>query len=348
MEKKYIHIYQCKQGDILAEDILDAYGTIIVSKDVVINEHVIKKLNSSRIRQLAVYEKTNPENEDKIGLSSAEFKKCYREDICAMKRMLEDIVAGRKLDYEKVKSISDSVYSKRHNIANIIECTTEIKNVEEYIYTHSINVAMYALLIAKWLDLSEEETRNIVTIGILHDIGKSGISEDILNKKGSLLPEEFEEIKHHTEIGYEILKDIPQLSDEIREGVLMHHEREDGKGYPAGIKGDKINLYAKIISVADVYDALTSERVYKKRITPFDTFSELVRIGYGYFDTKVLMTVLSNISCYYNGTYVKMNTGETGKIIFVAPQSISTPIVAVNGKLIDLSRNRQLKIVDMI
>lgn len=348
MKKKYIHIYQCRRGDKLADDVYDDCGVLIVSKDAVINEHVIKRLEAFRIRQLLVYEPQNGENIEKGGSSLAEFKKDYRNDLNVMKQVLGDLVSGRKLDYDRVKCISNSVYSKINNISNIVECMNEVKNIDEYTYTHSINVSVYALLIAKWLNLSEEETRNVVTTGILHDIGKSRISGDILNKKGPLLPEEYEQIKHHADIGYHLSEDIPQLTDEIREGILKHHEREDGKGYPSGIKGDNINRYAKIISVADVYDALTSERVYKKRITPFDTYSELIRIGYGYFDTKVLMTFLSNISCYYIGSMVKMNNGDTGKVIFVAPRSISTPIVTVNGKYIDLSQNRQFKIVEML
>lgn len=363
MKKRYVHIYQCKHGDILADDVYDDCGILIESKDTEINEHVIKRLKTFRIRQLSVYELQNTENTENIeniknienientengGVSLDEFKKDYRKDLNIMKQVLGDLAAGRTPDYEKVECISNSIYSKINSISNIVECMNEVKNMDEYTYTHCINVSMYALLIAKWLNLSEAETRNVVTTGILHDIGKSRISSDILNKKGTLLPEEYERIKRHADIGYHISKDIPHLTDEIREGILMHHEREDGKGYPSGIKGDNINRYAKIISVVDVYDALTSQRVYKKRITPFDTFSELIRIGYGYFDTKVLMTFLSNISCYYIGTIVKMNNGETGKVIFVAPQSITMPIVSVNGKYIDLSQDRQFKIVEMM
>jgi len=348
MNKKYIHIYQCKQGDILVDDVYDDCGILIGAKDEVINEHVINRLKTFRIRQVSVYDSQNVENKEKGGSSLDEFKKDYRKDLNFMKQLLDDLDEGRKLDYEKVECISNSIYSKINSISNIVACVNEVNNIDEYTYTHSINVSMYALLIAKWLKLSEEETRNVVTTGILYDIGKSRISGDILNKKGSLLPEEYEQIKHHADIAYQLSKDIPQLTDEIREGILMHHEREDGKGYPSGIKGNNINRYAKIISVADVYDALTSERVYKKRSTPFDTFGELIGIGYGYFDTKVLLTFLSNISSYYSGTFVKMNNGEMGKVIFVTPQSISMPIVAVNGKYIDLSQNRQLKIAEMM
>ncbi|MDF2524071.1 MAG: metal dependent phosphohydrolase [Clostridiales bacterium] len=346
--KKYIHIYQCKPGDKLADDVYDDHGVLIVSKDEGVNEHIIKRLKAFRIRQLSVYELQERENTEKGVSCLEEFKKDYRENLNVMKQVLGDMAAGRKPEYEKVECISNAIYSKINSISNIIECMNEVKNMDEYTYTHSINVSLYALLIAKWMGLSEVETRNVVTTGILHDIGKSRISVDILNKKGQLLPEEYEQIKNHVDLGYILSLNIPQLTDEIREGILMHHEREDGKGYPFGIKGDNINRYAKIISVADVYDALTSERVYKRRITPFDTFRELIRIGYGYFDTKVLMTFLSNISTYYIGTIVKMNNGETGKVIYIAPQSISTPIVSVNGMYIDLSQNRQLKIVEMM
>lgn len=347
-KKKYLHIYQCREGYILADDVYDNRDVLILPKDTILDGHAIMRLKALRIRQLLVYEPQETEEAEKNEYSLYKFKKEYRENLSVMKQIVGDLAAGRKPDYDKVQSISNSIYSKIDSISNIINCMNKVKNMDEYTYTHSINVSVYALLIAKWLGLSEEEIRSVVITGILHDIGKLKIPGDILNKKGPLLPEEFEKIKEHTSIGYHLSLDIPQLTEKIREGILMHHEREDGKGYPFGLAGDKINLYAKIISIADVYDALTSERVYKKRVTPFDTFGELIRIGYGHFDTKVLMTFLSNISCYYIGSIVKMSNGEKGRVIFVAPHSISAPIVSVNNKFIDLSQNKQYKIVEML
>jgi putative nucleotidyltransferase with HDIG domain len=347
-KKKFIHIYQCKPGYKLAEDVYDDYGIFILSKDTIIDSHVIKRLKSFRIRQLSVYELQKEENGNNDGSHLEQFKKDYRKDLNNMKHLLDDLAAGRKLDYERVEYISKSIYSKVSNTSDIIECMNEVKNIDEYTYTHSINVSVYGLLIARWLGLPESKVQNVVITGILHDIGKTKIPGFILNKPGPLQEQEYNQIKNHSRIGYELSMDIPQITDEIREGILMHHEREDGSGYPLRVKGEKINPYAKIISVADVYDALTSERVYKKRIPPFDTFGEFIRIGYGYFDTKVLMTFLSNISCYYIGSKVKLNNGETGEVVFVQRYSISTPIVSVNGKCIDLSENRQLKIVEML
>ncbi|NSW91779.1 MAG: HD-GYP domain-containing protein [Firmicutes bacterium] len=346
--KKYVHLYQCRPGDILADDLYNDHGILIVSKGTVINEYIIKRLEAFRVRQLSVYEPKDRKKGEKNVLFIKKFKRDYKENLDIIKQVLNDLVSGKKLDYEKIEYISNFVYSQISNISYILECMNEIKNVSEYTYTHSINVSVYALLIARWLGLSEEETKSVVTTGILHDIGKSRIPVDILNKKGPLLPEEYEQIKNHTAIGCELTENIPQITNDIREGIYMHHEREDGKGYPLGIKGDRINRYSKIISVADVYDALTSERIYKKRITPFDTFREFLRIGYGYFDTKVMITFLSNVSSYYIGSKVKMNNGKTGEVVFISPQSISTPIVSVDGMYIDLSQNKQYKIVEMV
>lgn len=348
MRKKYIHIYQCKWGDIIADDIYDNRGLIIASKDEVLDESIIKKLKTFGIRQLCVYTMQNGESAEKSGLYSMEFRRKYEENLNSLKRILCDMAVGKRANYGELNCIADSIYSKMTDTGAIIECMNEVRNTDEYIYTHSINVSIYSLLIAKWLDLTELDTRNVVMTGLLHDIGKLRIPVKFLNKKGPLLPEEYEQIKEHADIGYHLAKEIPHLTEEIQEGILMHHEREDGKGYPLGIKGNDINIYAKIISIADVYDALTSERIYKKRITPFETFNELTRMGFGYFDTEILMTFLSNISRYYIGSKVKMNNGESGKVIFIAPQSISMPIVHVKDRYIDLSQERQYKIIEML
>lgn len=350
-KKKYIHIYQCKPGYILAEDLCDNGGILIIPRGVVIDENIIKKLNAFKIRQLTVYEPQEAAKEpepERGEVYLREFRKDYRKNVDEVKQVLYDLAAGKKLDYEKIDAISDSVYTKVNRITNIIECMNEVKNVDEYTYTHCINVSVYAMLIARWLDMSDSEIREVVTAGVLHDIGKSKIPAEILNKRGALLKEEFEQIKNHSMIGYELSGEIPQLSQEIREGILMHHEWVDGNGYPFGLRGEEINRYAKIIAVADVYDALTSERIYKNRIPPFDTFEEFIKMGYGHFDAKVMMTFLSNIAGFYTGSKVKLSNGETGEVVFVPPQNIASPVVYANGRYIDLSQEKDLKIVEMV
>jgi len=348
MKRRYVHIYQCKPGYILADDVYDEKGILIVSKYTMIDDYIIKRLKDFRIRQLYIYEDEEVDYNEAKKAYIAHLKRDYKKNVNIMKQLINDLAAGRKLDYERVKYISDSVYSRISNITNIPEYMNVVKDIDEYTYRHSINVSIYAFFIAKWLGMEESEIKDIITTGILHDIGKSRIPDNILNKKGPLLPEEFEKMKEHTGIGYKLSLDIAYLTDEIREGILMHHENEDGSGYPYGLKGEKINTYAKIIAIADVYDALTSERVYKKRNTPFDAFGEIIRMGYSKFDAKILMTFLTNICGYYIGSMVKMNNGQIGQVIFISPLRISKPIVSVDGRCIDLSRKKYFRIDEML
>jgi len=351
-EKKYIHIYQCKPGYILADDIYDDRGFLIASKGETISENTIKRLIKFRIRQLSVYEPGKGEDakkEVRKRVSAVDlFNRNYRQSLYTIRQVFNDLKSGKTPDNGRVDMVSKSVHSIVNGIGNIIGCVNDARSMDEYIYTHSINVALYSLLLARWLGLQESECRNVVIAAVLHDIGKAMMPEEILNKKGPLSSDEYELMKSHATIGYKISEGMPQLNDDIRKGILMHHERDDGNGYPSGVTGDKINLYAKIITVTDVFDALTSERVYKRRTNPFDTFDELVRIGYGKFDIQVLTTFLSNISRYYIGAAVKMNNGETGEVIFIAPQCISRPIVSINGNYIDLFKDRHYKIVEVL
>lgn len=134
----------------------------------------------------------------------------------------------------------------------------------------------------------------------------------------------------------------------MKEAILRHHERVDGCGYPLGIPGEYLSIYTKIIMVADVYDTLTSERAYKKRLTPFDTFLEMEKRGYDHFDPQVLLVFLRNIANHYTGAKVRLNTGEIGEIACCLPQNIAKPLIVVNGKCINLSRESEYSIAEVL
>jgi putative nucleotidyltransferase with HDIG domain len=268
----------------------------------------------------------------------------------SIKSIINDLAAGRGIDNEKVHEISDSLYENMYSNIAVTECLNKIKVVDEYTYSHCINVSLYSMLIGKWLELPESEIKLLMLAGILHDVGKSKIPIEILNKKGPLTQEEFEVIKNHPLYGFEIIKDNTGINKKVKEAVLMHHEKENGTGYPFGIKSVSISGFAKIVSIADAFDALTSERVYKKRQTPFDTFGEFERIGIGegHYDPIILLKFIHNISQYYVGSRVRMSTGKFGEIVYVPPHNISNPVVKVDGSYIDLSAQRGMKIIEML
>lgn len=345
--KKHVKIFECKKGDIIADDIFNDYGILIVSKNAPINDYVIHKLIQFGIYDVNVYNQEYPYNKGDPQ-TITQLKDKYESNVSSIKEVINELATGKGIDYDKIKTISDSVYLNVASNFSLIECINNLKDIDEYTYTHSINVSIYAMLLSRWLDLNEKEVENAVLSGILHDIGKAKIPKNILNKKGPLSPKEFDIMKNHTVLGYDIVKNITELSLEIKKAVLLHHEKDNGKGYPLGFTGSKLNMYTKIISVVDVYDALTSNRCYKKKITPFDCFKQIQMMGIGHFDIKVMLTFLYNIANYYIGSQVAMSNGEIGEVVFIVPNNISKPIVHVRDRFIDLCTDDTLKIVEML
>ena len=158
--------------------------------------------------------------------------------------------------------------------------------LDEYTRGHSVRVAHYSALIGKKLKLKEDELRNLGYIALMHDCGKIGVPDAVLNKPDRLLPEEFKIIASHTEVGGKILENFSAIPG-IKEGALYHHERYDGKGYPEGIKGDAIPLYARIICVADSFDAMNSDRCYRKHLPREVILAELEKCAGAQFDPKL-------------------------------------------------------------
>lgn len=347
MTKKHVRLFECKTGEIIADDIFNDKGILIIPKNAPINDYVIYKLINLGVYDVTIYSQEDIYNkEDHLTIS--QLKNKYENYVTAIKDILNELASGKELDFEKAKTISDSVYLNVTSNYNLIRCINELRNFDEYTYTHSINVSIYAMLLSRWLDLNEKDIENTIISGILHDTGKAKIPAGILNKKGPLSPREFDIMKTHTILGYDIVKNIAELNLEIKKVVLLHHEKDNGKGYPFGFKGSKLNMYTKIISVADVYDALTSNRCYKKKITPFDCFKQIQMMGIGHFDIKVMLTFLYNIANYYIGSKVVMSNGEIGEVVFIVPNDISKPIVRIKDEFIDLSTDNTLKIVEML
>jgi len=165
---------------------------------------------------------------------------------------------------------------------------------DQFTQGHSQKVSAYAVLIAEALGLEAAQIEEIRLGGMLHDVGKVGILESILNKTGPLNPDEWEAMKRHVEYGAKLLEPL-RGTDEIRKMVAHHHEFFDGSGYPAGLSGNQIPLGARIIAVADAYDTITTERTYKKARTPDEAFGELGRCGSAQFDPQLVRVFISRL-----------------------------------------------------
>ena len=342
--KVEVNVEELVPGMEIAENIFNDWGAIIIAENSILDHSLIKGLNMLGIKRIKTYRKAY----DVWDRSFEEFKIRYTQNLILIREVIQDLYTGKPLDMGKINAITRSINEKNYEGIDILKFIGEGRVADEYIYTHCINVAMLSMLIARWLRLGEEETEEVEKAGLLHDIGKSRIAPSIVNKPGPLLPHEFEEIKKHPAYGYEILKGVEGLPDEICRGVLMHHEREDGSGYPAALKRESISEYARIIAVADIYDAMTSDRTYLRKQSPFSAFEYLESVSLKELDTRITEVFLENAPSFYVGEKFFLNSGEICEIVFIDPKKPSKPLIKIGERYVDLSRDRSLFIERMI
>ncbi len=215
-----------------------------------------------------------------------------------------------------------------------------LKVSDEYTFKHSVDVATMAMIIAKKREMSQQEIYDIGISGLLHDIGKSKIPNEILNKPGRLTDDEFAVMKQHPAYGYQILKENKDLSDMIKLGVLQHHEKINGRGYPMGVAESRICSFAKIISVADIYDALVTERPYKHGFSPRDAV-EMIMAMTEELDIGAMKAFLGSVILYPVGSTVELSNGEKASVVENYEKFILRPKVVglKTGRVYDLAND---------
>lgn len=348
MGKKCILVSSCKSGDIIAQKVVSKYGGIIAVENTILNNYIKNKLIAFEIKYIWIYGTSKEQSPKFIDSTFLKLKKDYKLNVIKINELINDLSKGKNINLQRINEISNSIYKSINDEYYTVKLLNELKSADEYSYNHSVNVSFYAMLLGKWLFLSEKEIKDLSQAGMLHDIGKAKIPIEILNKKGKLDSYEFEEIKNHPVYGYNIVKELNIISDKVKEAILMHHERTDSSGYPMGKSGNELSLYSKIISIVDVYDAITSERVYKKRETPFEAFRIFQHSSIECFDIHIMNIFFKNLAACYVGSKVLLNNGESGEIVYIPPHAITEPIISVGSEYIDLSKESNLKITTML
>lgn len=227
-----------------------------------------------------------------------------------------------------------SVISQNNAVAIDINA---LKTSDEYTFKHSVDVATISMVLAKQQGLSRKDIYEIGVSGLLHDVGKTKIPNEILNKPGRLDDEEFAIMKQHSVYGYHMIKDRPEFNNGICLGVLQHHEKMNGKGYPLGFDANKICPYAKILTVADIYDALVTERPYKSAFTQKDAI-EMIMSMTDELDLNAMKSFLESMILYPVDSLVTLSNGELARVVKNNPNYILRPtVVSVeSGKVYDL------------
>jgi len=336
-----------KVGMITAEEIIVG-ETVLVGKNIILTEHIIDKLQAFySFSRLYIY--INEKNNLK---ELAELKKVEGEFTNISNEVKSIFNNNSNLTIKTTIEIRE--YSKK--LKNIIDTNNSIlKNIllhgskDDCIYRHSINVAALSSLIGKWAGFSQADCKSLITASMLHDFGKTKISNDILYKKEPLTKQELKIIKEHPTVSYKEIKKIPYISDNILFGVLMHHERCDGSGYPLGLKGDSIHPFGKIIAIADVFDALNSNRAYKDKKNPFEALNIIREESIkGKLDYNLCDIFLKGLSNFYIGQEVLLSNNLQAKIVQMDINNITYPLLISNNEFIDLKINTDITIIELL
>lgn len=340
-------IEDLKEDMILAEDIIGKYDILYAISGTILSEKVIEGLRKLNVKYVYVMNEKD-DNEDEVVIVDKNLNKEYQKTINNFKDVFLNVRVGKKLIVDELDESVNSLVDEILKSNNVLGRLRQIEVNDEYTYRHSINVSLISTMIGKWMGFSTNELNDIAMAGLLHDIGKSQVPNDILNKPGKLTKEEFEIMKSHTNHGYEILKRTSDLSEDIVLGALEHHERLDGKGYPLGLSSKKIHMYGRIIAIADVYDAMTSKRVYKNKVCPFKVAELIYEESFGQLDPIIANLFLKNIFQFYVGNIVKLNDGQIGTVLLFNKFNPTRPLVKTSNEYIDLAVNNEYEIIDVI
>ncbi len=237
------------------------------------------------------------------------------------------------LHNEELEPIIQEISEKVTDIdpVTIFSCINFPRPMDEGLQRHSLNVAFMNGMIGKWLELSPEEVKTLVLAGLLHDIGKTRIPEEILNAPRKLTPEEFAIMRNHPVYSDELLGE--RFGEEVRLAARHHHEKLSGNGYPDGIAGDEISLYARITTVSDIYDAMVARRSYKEARLPFYVFDLFYSGEFEGLDRDLVMLFLKKMRHNYMDKQVVMSDGEKGIIRYIPPNDSDHPIVQQGEKI---------------
>ena len=350
-------------GMIIAEPVKTPLGQLLAEKDTEVTRQLINRMKLYRV-EYAMVEGSDPDtptpkthaaasktHSQKVAASNEfkDFQLKYFQSIDELKKVFNAAYKdSADIDTtELLASVSD-LFTCRKTIIELFDMLFNMRILTDPLYSHCLNVGLISRMIGRWLKLGREELNLLTLAGLLHDIGKIKIPDEVLNKPGKLTDSEFALIQRHPIFGYDILKKQP-LDPRIKKAALMHHERCDGSGYPSKLTDKFIDDYAMIVGIADVYDAMTAARSYRAPLCPFQVLSNFEEDGYQKYKTKYILTFLKHIASAYQNNRVILSDGYACNIVMLNQHSLSRPMVQLDdGSIIDLSTSRDLFIKSVL
>ena len=352
MLKSY-DVTELRAGMKVGRAVKDFDGTTLINANVKLTSEMLDSLRGKNI--FSVYIDVTPEDyapteASQEHLLDDDYIACYKKCFAITQNLYYGFANTGKLDRTSLVELirADNISELCDDGAKAVTQIHNMKRDGDYIIHHALNVGILAGIMAHWLDYKATQVGELVMTGLLSEVGKMKISRGILNKADKLDADELAEVKKHVVFGYAMLNESPLRSlKNVLLGVLHHHERCDGSGYPSKLKGDKISDFGKIIAVLDIYDAMAANRSYAKRNSPFDIIKVLYDDALaGKLDTRFVVVFIKKLLQAINGNWVGLSNGQRAKIVYLDDSRIrALPIVqTTKGEFIDLNRRTDIKV----
>ena len=330
---RLISINVLKTGIVIGRPILSEAGFPLIQKDVEVTEALIQRLHELGVRYVYIKDRISEGIEIEETVPLAVRKKAVKQITSAFHQVKGLDQKSATLVIEKqskeIGKLVDDLLSSIINSNEVLMILSDTLLYDEYIYQHSFQVTLYSLAIAKEMGYPESDLRTIGIGALLHDVGKMVTPSEILFKPDRLSDDEFEIMKHHARAGFDILRNLHTVSLLVAHCAFQHHERIDGSGYPRALVDYEIHPFAKIIAVADVFDAVTSNRVYREKMVPSQGIA-IIEAGKGtMFDAKVIDALKKSIVHYPNGTIVLLSDGRRGVVAKQNGQDSAKPCLRI-------------------
>lgn len=353
----YVYTSDLIPDMVTESDVFNYNDQLIIPKGTVLTDTLISRLEYYSIPRVNIVSESiidsstiTPSYSEKV-IQSREFKE-FRENfasnIQSLENVVHDVLDHRKpLDEVTLLEQTNKLIPKNSTTIGLLDMIHNMRSYDDSTYAHSVNVSLICNIMATWLNFSDEDKAVVTLCGLTHDIGKISIPNEIIRKPSKLTDEEFDIMKSHAQRGYDCLKN-QDIDKRIKNAALMHHERCDGSGYPNKLTGNQIDDFAKIVAIADVYDAMTAARVYRGALCPFKVISIFEEEGLKKYDPHFILTFLERIVSSYMNNIVRLSDNRIGEVVMINPSWLSRPVVRIDHEYVDLSTTPDLFIAEIV